>query len=312
MSSNNDFGIIVRAEGGPPIQARVGVNTGEVVVRTIATGAGQTEYTPIGHTTNLASRMQTAASVGAIAISEATHKLCEGYFTVQALGLTRVKVSSDPVNVYELTEDSDRCPCSLPARGWTGSDEVRRPRGGTGADAPCLGSGHARGTVGRSTAAGEPGVGRSRLLFEFKAVAQSGVHGTHPNSVSHGKASAYVPVVELLRKYFRIVPEDDPRQRRQKVIGKLFELDRALEVAVPYVFGLLGIHEGDDPFAQMDAQIRRRRTQDALKRILLREKPQPTADRCVPRTSIGSIVKPRRCSTCWPTRLPHAKIFALL
>src|SRR6202045_4759881 len=60
----------VVADGGMPIEARVGVNTGEVVVRSITTGAGQTEYTPIGHTTNLASRMQTLADPAATAISE--------------------------------------------------------------------------------------------------------------------------------------------------------------------------------------------------------------------------------------------------
>ena len=70
----------VRAEGGMPIEARVGVNTGEVVVRSITTGAGQTEYTPIGHTTNLASRMQTLAPTGSIAISEQTRKLVRRLF----------------------------------------------------------------------------------------------------------------------------------------------------------------------------------------------------------------------------------------
>jgi class 3 adenylate cyclase len=79
------------------------VNTGEVVVSSIATGAGQVEYTPIGHTTNLASRMQTAAPVGSIAVSEATRKLCEGYFILKPLGATRVKGVSEPVNVYEVT-----------------------------------------------------------------------------------------------------------------------------------------------------------------------------------------------------------------
>jgi class 3 adenylate cyclase len=69
----------VVADGSIPIQGRVGINTGEVVVRSIQTGAGQVEYTPIGHTTNLASRMQTAAPVGSIAVSDATRKLCEGY-----------------------------------------------------------------------------------------------------------------------------------------------------------------------------------------------------------------------------------------
>jgi class 3 adenylate cyclase len=89
--------------GSSPIQGRVGINTGEVVVRSITTGAGQVEYTPIGHTTNLASRMQTAAPVGAIAVSEQTRKLCEGYFILKPLGATRVKGVSEPVNVYEVT-----------------------------------------------------------------------------------------------------------------------------------------------------------------------------------------------------------------
>jgi predicted ATPase len=89
--------------------------------------------------------------------------------------------------------------------------------------------------------------------------------------VSHGKASAYLPVIELLRDYFRIVPEDDLRQRRQKVIGRVLELDRSLESILPYLFTLLGIQEGEDPLARMDAQIRRQRTQDALKRIFIRE-----------------------------------------
>jgi len=93
----------VLTEGGAPIQGRVGINTGEVVVRSITTGAGQVEYTPIGHTTNLASRMQTAAPVGSVAVSEQTRKLCEGYFILKPLGATRVKGVSEPVNVYEVT-----------------------------------------------------------------------------------------------------------------------------------------------------------------------------------------------------------------
>jgi class 3 adenylate cyclase len=84
----------VVAEGSSPIQGRVGINTGEVVVRSIQTGADQVEYTPIGHTTNLAARMQTAAPVGSIAVSEATRRLCEGYFILKPLGATRVKASA--------------------------------------------------------------------------------------------------------------------------------------------------------------------------------------------------------------------------
>jgi class 3 adenylate cyclase len=93
----------VRADGGLPIQARIGVNTGEVVVRSIATSEGHVEYTPIGHTTNLASRMQTLAPIGSIAATEVTRKLCEGYFTFKSLGLTKVKGVAEPVAVNEVT-----------------------------------------------------------------------------------------------------------------------------------------------------------------------------------------------------------------
>ena len=82
-----------------PIQARVGVNTGEVVVRSIATGEGHTEYTPIGHTTNLASRMQAVAPTGSIAVSEADAKTGRGILPAQAAGSDQVKGVSEPVNV---------------------------------------------------------------------------------------------------------------------------------------------------------------------------------------------------------------------
>jgi class 3 adenylate cyclase len=91
------------ADGGNPLQCRVGVNTGEVVVRSISTGGGHTEYTPIGHTTNLASRMQAVAPVGSIAVAEPTRKLCEGYFALKPLGPTKVKGVSEPVNAHEVT-----------------------------------------------------------------------------------------------------------------------------------------------------------------------------------------------------------------
>jgi len=93
----------VVADGGMPIEARIGANTGEVVVRSIATGGGRVEYTPIGHTTNLAARMQAVARTGSVAISEQTRKFVEGYFQLKPLGPTRVKGVNEPVNVYEVT-----------------------------------------------------------------------------------------------------------------------------------------------------------------------------------------------------------------
>jgi class 3 adenylate cyclase len=98
----------IRAEGRLPIQARVGVNAGEVVVRSITTGEGRTDYAPVGHATGIAARMQALAPVGSIAATEPIRKLCEGYFVFKSLGPTKVKGVSEPLNVYEVT-GLDRC-----------------------------------------------------------------------------------------------------------------------------------------------------------------------------------------------------------
>jgi predicted ATPase len=122
-----------------------------------------------------------------------------------------------------------------------------------------------------AAAMAEAGVGKSRLFYEFKVTTQSGWMVLETFSVSHGKASAYLPVIDLLHGYFEIKSEDDRRKRREKVTGRVLALDRSLEDTLPYLFGLLGLVEGEDPLAQMDAQVKKRRTLDAIKRILLRE-----------------------------------------
>ena len=116
-----------------------------------------------------------------------------------------------------------------------------------------------------------PGVGKSRLLFEFKATSAAGWMVLEAFSVSHGKASAFLPVIDLLHGYFDVKTEDDARKRREKITGRVLALDRSLEDTLPYLCALLGLTEEKGPLAQMDAQIRQRRTLDAIKRLLLRE-----------------------------------------
>jgi class 3 adenylate cyclase/tetratricopeptide (TPR) repeat protein len=259
----------VVAEGGTAIQCRIGINTGEVVVRSIQTGAGQIEYTPIGRTTNLAARMQTAAPVGSIAVSENTRSLCEGYFIFKPLGATKVKGVSEPVNVYEVTGLGPLRTRLQRAVGRGLTKFVGRERE---MEALKHASELAKAGHGQIVAAmAEPGVGKSRLFHEFKAVAQSGYTVLEAVSFSYGRASAYLAVIDLLRNYFRIASEDDERTRREKVTGRVIALDRSLEDTLPYLFSLLAIVEGDDPLAQMDGQIKKRRTLEAIKRIVLRE-----------------------------------------
>ncbi len=263
------YGSKLQAEGRAPIEIRVGVNTGEVVVRAIATGASQVEYTPIGHTTNLASRLQSIARTGSIVVSEATRRLCEGYFQLKALGPTRVKGVSEPVEVYEVTGLGPlrtRLQRSA-SRGLT--KFVGRERE---MDALKRAAEQAKRGQGQIAAAmAEAGVGKSRLFHEFKAISQSGWMVLETFSVSHGKASAFLALIDLLRNYFKISSEDDERQRREKVAGKVVILDRALEDTLPRLYAVLGIAEPDAPIAQTDAQIERRRTLEAVKRLLLRE-----------------------------------------
>jgi class 3 adenylate cyclase/predicted ATPase len=259
----------VVADGSSPIQGRVGINTGEVVVRSIQTGAGQVEYTPIGHTTNLASRMQTAAPVGSIAVSEATRRLCEGYFVLKPLGATKVKGVSEPVNIYEVTSLGPLRTRLQRSAGRGLTKFVGRERE---MDALKHAAEQAKSGRGQIVAAmAEPGVGKSRLFLEFKATSQAGWMVLEAFSVSYGKASAYLPVIELLKEYFEIVDQDDERKRREKVNGKVLTLDRSLEDVVPYLFALLGIAGNEDTLGEMDGQVRRRRTLEGIKRLLLRE-----------------------------------------
>src|SRR6516225_786346 len=198
------------AEGGTPLEARVGINTGEVVVRTLTTADGHTEYTPIGHTANLASRMQAIAPSGSIAITEQTRRLVEGFFQVKSLGPTRVKGLTEPINVYEVTGLG-------PLRSRLQRAAARGLTRFVGRDREMDALGHAlaqaRAGSGQIVAVmADPGVGKSRLFYEFKATSQSGWMVLEAYSVSHGKAWAYLPVIELLSSYFKISRDDDERE----------------------------------------------------------------------------------------------------
>jgi len=117
---------------------------------------------------------------------------------------------------------------------------------------------------------GEPGLGKSRLLYESQLLAPKDCLSLEAYSVSYGKASPYLPVIELLKSYFQVQPQDEARTRRQKVLGKVLELDRSLEDTVPYLYALLGVEDQPSPLQQMDPQLRRRRT-FAASRAFLRE-----------------------------------------
>jgi len=259
----------LRLSGGAPLQMRVGINTGEVVVRSIHKDDLHTDYVPVGHSTNIAARMEQMANPGSIVVTEYTHKLTAGYFEFKALGRTQVKGVEEPLNVYEVLGAGPlRTRLQVAARrGLTRfvgrhseMDQMRQAL-----EQAKEGHGQIVGVMG------EPGMGKSRLFYEFKLTSQSGNLILEAFSVSYGKASPYLPLIELLKTYFQIQPQDDERTRKEKVAGKVLILDRSLEDTLPYLFSLLGIEDPQASLQQMDAQIRRRRTFEALKKLFLRE-----------------------------------------
>ena len=119
---------------------------------------------------------------------------------------------------------------------------------------------------------GDPGVGKSRLLWEFTHSAHvSGWLVLEAGAVPYGKTTPYLPAIELLKAYCGIAERDDQRAIREKVIGKLLALDRGFEVALPAFLTLLDLPVDDRAWQALDPAGRRRRTLDAFKRLLLRE-----------------------------------------
>ena len=258
----------LRIQGRPGVEVRIGINTGEVVMRTVQTG-GHTEYSPVGHVINLASRMQSVAPAGGIVVSEETRELVEGYFELRGIGPTEVRGIREPINVYEIVGiGALRSHFDLAARrGLTKfvGRERELEQMQRALELTMGGDGQIVAVVA------EAGTGKSRLFYEFKATIPTPCKLLEAYSVSYGKASAWLPVLELLRDYFGIADADDAATRREKVRAALDVLDLALQDTLPYLFGLLGIVEGPDQLAQMDPQIKQRRTLDAIKRVVLRE-----------------------------------------
>ena len=119
---------------------------------------------------------------------------------------------------------------------------------------------------------GEPGVGKSRLVWEVTHSHRT--HGwlvLHASSVSYGKATPYLPVIDLLKGYFQIEDRDDHRRLREKVIGKLLNLDATLKATLPAFLALLDVPVDEPQWEGLDPLQRRQRTLDAVKRLLLRE-----------------------------------------
>jgi class 3 adenylate cyclase/tetratricopeptide (TPR) repeat protein len=260
-----------RRTHGIEVQIRVGLNSGEVVVRSVGSDL-RMDYTAVGQTTHLAARLEQLAPPGTTRLSAETLRLAEEFVQVRPLGPIPVKGLATAVEVFELTGAGavrTRLQAAR-ARGFSRfvgrdaeMDQIRRAAAQTR---------QGRGQL--VAVVGEAGVGKSRLFYEFihsHHVAGGGWRVLEASSVSYGKATLFLPMAELLRGYFRIDDRDDLRAVRAKVTGTLLTLDRALEDAVPAVLWILDVPEPGEAFLRLEPLQRRRRAIESVKRVLLRE-----------------------------------------
>ncbi|HEY3068265.1 MAG TPA: adenylate/guanylate cyclase domain-containing protein [Methylomirabilota bacterium] len=259
----------IRRTEGLSIQVRIGVNSGEVVVRSIGSDLHM-DYTAVGQTTHLAARMEQMATPGSVLITGDSLRLAEGYVEVKALGPVPVKGLAKPIEVYEVVAAGpvrSRLQAAT-ARGLT-------PFVGRTAEMALLyealeraGANH----VQILALLGEPGVGKSRLVYEF-------VHSEptsdwlllEARSTSYGRTTPYLPVIELLKSYCKIEGGDSARTIREKVTDTMLTLDSSLEEILPPLWHLLDALPDDHRFRWLDPLQHRQQTYQAVIRVLMSE-----------------------------------------
>jgi class 3 adenylate cyclase len=236
----------VRRSHGLVMQIRVGLNSGEVVVRAIGNDLHM-DYSAVGQATHLAARMEQLATPGNIMLTTSTLRLVEGFVQVQALGPVPVKGLTNPVEVFELVGATAlrRRLQATATRGLT-----RFVGRETEIEALQRAIEQARAGHGQVVAlVGEAGVGKSRLVYEVvHSHRTQGWRVLESASVSYGQATPYFPVLDLLKRYVHVEDRDDTRTIRAKVTGQVLTLDERLQDAIPALLALLDALPDDSPF----------------------------------------------------------------
>ncbi len=259
----------VQRSQGVRILVRVGINSGEIVISAIGNDLHM-EYTVVGQTVHLASRMEQMARPGSVITTADTHRLAEGYIDMKSLGPVPVKGLTEPLPIYEVI-GAGAARTRLQAAAGRGLTRFV----GRDVELEQLYRAQQLAEQGRSQVAaivGQAGVGKSRLLHQFVHSPRSaGWLVLESNSTSYGHSTPYLPITDLLREYFKLDAKKDTQSIREKVSGKILTLNPALQDAILPVLDLLNALDDDHPFRSLDPQQHRQSTYQAIIRLLLSE-----------------------------------------
>jgi predicted ATPase/class 3 adenylate cyclase len=256
----------LRAPEEARLHVRMGANTGPVVVGGIGDNL-RMDYTAIGDTTNLAARLQALAEPDSLLVSEATHELIMPYVDCVPLGEREIKGKAQPVSVFRVEgpkERKTRFDLSL-ERGLTGFVGRQWEMG-------LLQSRWAEAVSGRGQAVaviGEAGVGKSRLLFEFRRGLPTSSLALEKRCLPYERGVSYAPVVEILRRYFAIGDQERPEAVREKISAGVERLGPELRETLPFLLNLLSQTPDEGALATLESGQVKRLTQEAVTAVLL-------------------------------------------
>jgi class 3 adenylate cyclase/tetratricopeptide (TPR) repeat protein len=263
-----DYAATLRAERGLSLAMRVGLNTGMVVVGAIGDDL-RMDYTAVGDTTNLAARMQQTARPGTVVVSETTHRAIVGFFETLDLGRLDVK-GHEPVRAWQVVRTR-----GARSRVAVGHERGLTPFVGRDREVQMLLARFADVEAGHGQVvflAGDAGIGKSRLLYEFRrrlAESDRMPSWVEGQCVSFGQSIPFLPLVDLLRKNFRIEEFDGEPEIIAKIEAGMRRMGD-LDAHVPFIRYLLSVDPGDAAVATMDAPNRRRMAFAALRALTLR------------------------------------------